>query len=72
MNRPLDHLSIGPISYASVSQYTDKAMTVLSEAITIQVQALDLHKSVVGPGGSLTILEGLDLQVMAGEAVAQQ
>ena len=42
----------------------------LPEAHTIQVQARDLYKSVVGPGGSLSILEGLDLQVMAGEAVA--
>jgi putative ABC transport system ATP-binding protein len=45
-------------------------MKVRSQALTIQVQARNLDKSVVGPGGSLTILEGLDLQVMAGEAVA--
>jgi putative ABC transport system ATP-binding protein len=36
----------------------------------IQVQALDLYKSVLGPGGNLSILEGLDLAVKAGEAVA--
>jgi putative ABC transport system ATP-binding protein len=47
-------------------------MSVLPQthSLTIQVQARDLHKSVVGPGGNLRILEGLDLQVMAGEAVA--
>jgi putative ABC transport system ATP-binding protein len=34
------------------------------------VQARDLHKTVIGPGGSLTILAGLELRVTAGEAVA--
>jgi len=45
-------------------------MTALPETPSIQVQARDLHKSVVGPGGNLSILAGLDLQVAAGEAVA--
>ena len=45
-------------------------MSGLPATHSIQVQARDLHKTVSGPGGNLTILAGLELRVMAGEAVA--
>ncbi|WP_295386722.1 ABC transporter ATP-binding protein [uncultured Thiodictyon sp.] len=43
-------------------------MTVNPVAVVARAQGLGKH--VTGPSGTLTILEGLDLQVQAGEAVA--
>ena len=42
----------------------------IPNAEQVQVFAHDLSKTVQGPGGSLTILQQLELTVMAGEAVA--
>ncbi len=41
-----------------------------TENSNLQVQANNLHKTVIGPAGKLTILEHLDLAVNRGEAVA--
>ena len=45
-------------------------MSTAQDNIPAQVSAKDLRKVVLGPGGQLTILQRLDLQVNAGEAVA--
>ncbi|MEN8166371.1 MAG: ATP-binding cassette domain-containing protein [Pseudomonadota bacterium] len=45
-------------------------MSTTQDNIPAQVSAEDLRKVVLGPGGQLTILQRLDLQVNAGEAVA--
>lgn len=42
----------------------------ITENSNLQVQARDLQKIVLGPSGELTILERLNLEVAAGEAVA--
>ncbi|MBV5276011.1 MAG: ATP-binding cassette domain-containing protein, partial [Lamprocystis purpurea] len=43
-------------------------MTGIPVAVVVQAQGLGKH--VNGPSGDLTILQGLDLQIQAGEAVA--